>query len=373
MVYFGLTATGIVLLIWYYIVLGQAERPKAGTLEWIDRSERPAFTLDTCGKKLCRADALWAAVAAVLAAAASLLLNAGTEYDGPFGVLLRFTLGGLPLQLCGETICAALAAAAAYLLGRALTGRAFAALAGALLFAARPTDELLSCLLLCGLLLLWFWAGYPRRGFANWALLLSGALLSGAAAFSFYLCAVTLAFVITLAVVLSCRVRNDLFGGWYALLLFAAALIAAALGFLAAAALHGAVSPFSAKFLPHVGAALLARWKLLYVDLCTATLGARLPAVLLLSGLVPVAARLYDRRVGDALFLLLWALPVSLQYALIPNVFPTASAALVCAYLTGRLFEREHPTAAWLGAIGAIAAVALQGILWEVFSPAFYF
>ncbi|MBR2081229.1 MAG: hypothetical protein IJ980_06315 [Oscillospiraceae bacterium] len=373
MVYLGLMATGLILLVWYYIVLGQAERPKAGTLEWIDRYERPCFTLDSCGKELCCKDALWAWGLAFLSVVVSLLLSAGSAYDGSLGLLLRFKCGGPMLYLSAEMLCAAIAAAAAYLLGKALTGSVFAALAGAVLFAVRPTDALFSCLLLCGLLCLWLWAGYPRRGFANWALLLAGALLSGAAAFSFYLCAVTLAFLISLAVVLCYRVRNEVFGGWYALLLFASAFVLAAVGFLAGAALHGKVSPFSAKFLPGVGAALIARWKLLYAALCTAEIGARLPAVLLLSGLVPLVTLFRSRRTGDALFLLLWALPIALQYALIPNVFPSASAALVCAYLTGRLLERGHPAAARLGAIGAIAVVALQGILWEVFSPAFYF
>lgn len=373
MVFLGLTATGLVLLVWYYIVLGQAERPKAGTLEWIDRYERPRFTLDSCGKALCRKDALWASGLAFLSVVISLLLSAGAAYDGSLGLLTRFKCGGPMLYISVETVCAAFAAAAAYLLGKTLTGSVFAALAGAVLFTVRPTDELFSCLLLCGLLCLWLWGGYPRRGFANWALPLAGAVLCGAAAFSFYLCAVTLAFVITLAVVLSDRVRNEMFGGWYAMLLFAAAFVLAAVGFLAGAALHGEVSPFSAKFLPGVGAALIARWKLLYVDLRTATIGARLPAVLLLSGLVPLVTLFRSRRTGDTLFLLLWALPIALQYTLIPNVFPPASAALVCAYLTGRLLERGHPLAARLGAVGAIAAYGLQSILWEVFSPAFYF
>ena len=66
---------GVVLLVWYYIAWYRAERPKAGTLEWIDRYERPRFALSACGKALRRTDALWALLPFAVAAITVMVLH----------------------------------------------------------------------------------------------------------------------------------------------------------------------------------------------------------------------------------------------------------------------------------------------------------
>ena len=371
-VYYGLTATGAVLLIWYYIVWWQAERPKAGTLEWIDRWERPSLALPSCGKALCRADALWALAPFFVAACASILLQAEDAlYGGSLGVIARFPSG---LYLSGETVCAALAAAAAYLAGKALTGRTLAALAGALLYAVKPTDELTSCLLLGAGLLLWLWAAYPRRAAADWALLLCGSLLAGAAVFSYYLYGAALAFAAVLAFLLLHRVGRGELSIPHALLRGACALCAALAGFFAASSLIGEVRLFAGEYFPWLREFLREEGAVFADWLRGATLAERLPvAPMLLSGLVPLCLMWKERRDGAALYILLWAVPVTLHYVLAPALFQLAPAALVCAYLTGRLLEREQPVAAWLGAAGAIAVLGLQDILWNWLSMTFYF
>jgi hypothetical protein len=372
MVYYGLTATGIVLLIWYYIAYFRAERPMAGTLEWIDRYERPPFAPESCGKPLCRTDALWAAVAAVLAAAASLTLYAGpsgsASYERILGTLLRFELGGVSMDFCGETVCAMIAAAAAYLLGKAISGSAFAALAGALMYCVLPTEEIFSCFAFCALLFLWLWAAYPRRGFANWALLLAGALCAGAAAYSFFFAAVVLSLVLTLAVILIRRVRDGVCAGGCAFAQFAAALVMAAVGYAAAAILCRVVSVTKPETFSKLLTAIRGAIEILVGEMRALPLSDRLPAVpLVLSGLVPLFALWHNRRSGEALFLLLWALPLTLQYALVPAATPMQTAAPICALLTARLFERGHSAAARIGAIAAVVAVGIQVILWSVF------
>ncbi len=374
-VFYGLAATGAVLLLWYYIVWYRAERPKSGTLEWIDRWERPRFALSSCGKALKWQDALWALLPAAVAAIASLLLKLYEPlYTGSLGVLLCFEIGEWTLYLSGETICAALAAAAAYVLGKALTGKTVAGLAGALLYAVRPLDEAPSCLLFGGLLLFWLWAAYPRRGFVNWLLPLGGSLLAGAATFSYYLYGTAAAFLIALPVLLIHRVRADGFGGWQALLLGAASLCAAAVGFAVTSAAIGGVPLFSSGYLSWLEEFFRREWEIVSDWMFSLPILQRLPAApMLLSGLVPLILLRHGSRDGGALFLLLWAAPIALQYVLAPALFPLTTAALICAYLTGRLIEREHPVAAGFGAVGAIAVLALQDVILDFLSVSYYF
>ena len=374
-VFYGLTSIGVVLLVWYYIAWYRAERPKAGTLEWIDRYERPRFALSACGKALRRTDALWALLPFAIAAITVMVLQMNeTLYSGALGVLLRFRFLGRTLYLSGEAVCAALAAAAAYLLGKSMTGKVLAGLAGALLYAVRPIDQMPSCLLFGGLLLFWLWAAYPRRGFLNWLLPLGGALLVGAAAFSYYLYGVTLAFAVALPVLLIHRVRREESGGWPALLLGALCLCAAAAGFAVTSAAIGDVRLFSSEYAPWLEEIFRGEWEVVSGWVLSLPLLQRLPAApMLLSGLVPLISLWHRNRDGGALFLLLWAVPVSLQYALAPAILPPVSVALVSAYLTGRLLDREAYVLACFGALGAIAVLGLQETVWEFFSMTFYY
>lgn len=373
--YYGLAAAAVVLLVWYYIVYEQAERPRAGTLEWIDRFEKPRCLLSACGKPLRPTDALWMLLPAAAATIAVFLAQSEeTLYTGDLGVLLQFSIDGMTLYLSGEALCAALAAAAVYLLGKAVTGRVFAALAGALLYAVQPGFETYACVLSAGLLLLWLWAGFPAHGAGAWALLLSGSLLLGAAAFSIAMPAVLASLAATLFFVCIHRARAEARGGWYAALQIAAALVFAAVGYYGVAALLGEWEDILASPIAWLVSVFAERGELLL-----GWLGAPLPydrllrAPLVLSGVVPLFLRWYDRHAGEALFLFLWALPAAVLYVILPPMLPTVTIALVCAYLTGRLQERGHPYAAVFGALGAAAICGLRTLVVEFLFLTFQF
>ena len=193
-------------------------------------------------------------------------------------------------------------------------------------------------------------------------------LLLGAGLFSLTMPPVLVSFAVTLLFVCIHRARAEERSAWYALAQIVAAIVFAAVGFICVVILYGE----GASLLAGPGDWLLsvfAEQSAILVEWLTATLLLdrllRLP--LLLSGVVPLFLRWHDGNSGDALFLLLWALPAAAFFAVLPAVLPMVTAGLVCAYLTGRLMERGHPVAAAFGALGAVAIYGLQDLIWEFF------
>ena len=340
-----LLLAGPVLCVAFYLyAYFAAQQPKHGTLEWIAMQEKPTMTRENLLNKLHWSDSLWGLLAMVMAAGTCLGFMACVDMSILTTALLA---GSLWLPLVSTTISALLV----YLTAKALTGKAGLCVLATLLyclalpFVSSPNLLAVTALMLGSFLLLLLWLHKTRT--ASWLSLLASALLLGAALWM-HPSALLFAGVWTLSVlfggILRMKTEDDSF--WYLLgSLLSGVVLAAAVPVVTELLSGTPVSTLPARFFAMVCYFPSENMHLLPLFL---------PAVGLTLAAIPAyISGISSRRDAKAVLLLLFtvgAIPMFL-FTSLELLYPAATLAL--AYITGRIYDRNYPGAAYVTALTA--------------------
>ena len=337
---------GAVLCVAFYLyVFFTAEKPRKGTLEWVEMYEKPKMTRQGLMQKLDWMDLVWCGLMILLFYGIGIGLGACVDVS-----MLRASLssGSFLLNLL-PTVTSGLLA---YLLGRLLSGKVWVGLFPAffLTLAAIPGDRVMESLLLLGCLVLLL-AHFGGKGFGAWlSLVLSAVLLALAAWFSPVLIFLAVPWLGTVLFGEILRMKREDASLWHLILALLAAVLS--LG-IAITVLNFPL--FAADLLQaiKIPGNYVIFWRRLFLSLPTglfsfanaAALVLTLPVTCLLTAGVVIAIGGMRRRVF-AVILLLWTASALIMTILFPGISLPSVAAVVLTFLVSRIRSRGYTGAA---------------------------
>jgi len=327
MMEFGLFAAALAIVCLILCLL--AERPKKGTLEWIDVYDRPNWHIPAPSPQIDGFDWLWSLIPAVACGGLWLAVSLLTEMPLLTTVWPAFLIG----ILC-------------YLLSRLLGGSVLTGLCASILLLALSSLPLLMLPAGGVLVLLWLWI---RRGYGvwSWAYLTCCALLLAAAQLVVLESVLLLIPVLAVIVVVMIRrIREGECSFWRliptVLIVPAAFLLAEGVG--DAVTLGAGFPEFlsDARFweflLRHLTPEfLVGAWhleQLLWFDLPS--------AMVLLAGIPVLLAGTIRRRERTARYLLFWDLSAAALWCVTTVDLLPIMAVPTCAWLAQRMLIRKH-------------------------------
>lgn len=355
---------GSVLCVAFYLyVYFAAEKPRKGTLEWIEMQEKPQMTRQGLLQKLKWTDILWCALTILLSYGVSIGLSACVDIS-----ILKTSLSSGTLLL--TLLPLALTAALAYLLGRLLSGKVLVGLFPAvfLMFCVMLNSRSMESLLLLGCLLLLL-AHFNGKGFGAWlSLVLSAVLLASAAWFTPALIFFAIPWLGTVLFGEILRIRQEDVSLWHLIFTLLAAVLSLGV------AITVLNFPLFATDLPQamkVPGCYTIFWQKFFATLPMEFLSVtddmalvltQPAACLLLAGVV-IAVGGVCRRQTSAVILLLWTGAALVLAVLFPAIPLYPMAALVLAYATSRIHRRNYPGAAYTVACVPIILTLISTIL----------